>query len=93
METEYINPKYAEPILALANGLSFEKIPFFIRPLWGGLQIMFPWCHGDAVCHKGSYGSNIGNVETMNFPWDGDDVTSLTVEEVYTKIVELYNQR
>lgn len=90
---EYISPKYAEPILTLANSLSIEKIPFFIRPLWGGLQIMFPWCNGDAICNKWSYGSESGNVETMNCPWDDDDVTSLTVEDAYIKIVEWYSHR
>lgn len=41
----------------------------------GGQQIKFNWCDGDVICHKYSYGSNMGLLETMGFKMDDDDVS------------------
>ena len=88
-----IDPKYAQPILTLANALSERGIPCSINIAWEGLQIRFPWNDGDLVCHLGSYGSAVGDVESMGCPWDEDDVTRLTTNEALEKISEWYRER
>jgi hypothetical protein len=88
-----INPKYAQPILTLANALSEHSIPCSINILWDGLQIQFPWNDGDLVCNGGSYGSAVGDVESIACPWDEDDVTRLTIDEAFEKISKWYRER
>lgn len=88
-----INPKYAQPILTLANTLIERGIPCSINIIYDGLQIRFPWNDGDLICHMGSYGNTVGNVESLGCPWDEDDVTRLTVDEALEKITEWYRKR
>ena len=92
MEKMMINPDYAKPILALANLCTSEKIPHIINPIHDGLQIRFPWNNGDFVCHYFSYGHEYGDVESMGCPWDGDDVTRLTVEDAIVNLVSWYRE-
>ena len=92
MEKMMINPDYAKPILALANLCSSEKIPHTITPIHDGLQIRFPWNDGDFVCHFFSYGHEYGDVESMGCPWDGGDVTRLTVEGAIENLVSWYRE-
>ena len=86
-----INPIYATPILNLSALLNSQGIPHSVKPLHDGLQIRFPWCDGDFICSKYSYGSNHGDVESMGFDWDCDDVSQLSVEKAFSLVSELYN--
>lgn len=90
MTTMQIHPKYAVPILTLANALSERCIPFTLNVIWDGLQIQFPWNDGDIVCHSGSYGHDDGNVESMGCLWDEDDVTCLNLDEAIDDIEKWY---
>lgn len=92
MEKMMINPEYAKPILALANLCTMEKIPHSISTIHDGLQIRFPWNNGDLVCHFFSYGHEYGDVESYNCPWDGDDVTRLTIEDAIMNLVSWYRE-
>ena len=95
MEKMMINPDYAKPILALANLCTKEKIPHTINTIHDGLQIRFPWNHGDFVCHFFSYGHEYGDVESMGCPWDNhndDDVSRLTVEDAIMNLVSWYRE-
>ena len=85
-----INPDYAEPILTIANSLSDLGIPYTTNIIWDGLQLRFPWCGGDVVCHSGSYGHSSKEVESYCFPWDKDDVSQLEVEEAIQLIAYYY---
>lgn len=87
-----INPYFANVIFNLANKLSRRNIPYTIKTCWDGLQIQFPWSNGDLVCHGASYGHAVGAVESMGCPWDEDDVTCLTVNEAFEKIVAWYTK-
>ncbi len=88
-----INPKYAKPILKLANALVETKaVPLTIVTLWDGLQLRFPWTKGDVVCHSGSYGHEYGYVESMGFPWDEGDVSCLSVEDMAQAIYEYWKE-
>lgn len=86
-----INPEYAKPILEVANNLSEASIPFTINVLWDGLQIRFPWCDGDIICHSGSFEHERGYVETYCFPWDEGDVSILSTSEVIIEIINYYH--
>ena len=88
-----INPKYATPILTLANALSDEGIPHTINTLHDGLQIRFPWNCGDLVCHNFSYGCEDGLLESYGCPWDGDDVSCRSVDRALTAIADWYQYR
>lgn len=85
-----IDPKYAVPILTLANALSERNIPHTINVIWDGLQIRFPWNDGDIVCHQGSYKSELGKVESMGCPWDDEDVSVLTIDYALDYIIKWY---
>lgn len=88
-----IDPKYAVPILTLANALSEYNIPHSLNVLWDGLQIQFPWSGGDIVCHHGSYKSNLGKVESMGCPWDDEDVSVLSIDDAFNYIIEWYSRK
>lgn len=87
------NPrKYLETTAGLMAHLLVNKVPFTITPLFDGYQFTFPWCAGDVVCHNGSYGANQGHVESMDFPWDEEDVTEATIEEMAINIISYYKE-
>ncbi len=92
MEKMMINPDYAKPILALVNLCTEENVPCTVNPIHDGLQIRFPWNHGDMVCHGFSYGNDCGCVESYNCPWDKGDVSCLSVEEAILNIVSWYKE-
>lgn len=87
-----INPDYAKPILTLANALTEQKIPHTLNVIHDGLQIRFPWCKGDFICHNWSYGHESGWVESLGFPWDYDDVSCSSVEEAIANITSLWQK-
>lgn len=86
-----INPTYATPILNLSALLNGQGIPHSVRPIYDGLQIRFPWCNGDFICHMYSHGCYNGDVESMGFEWDNDDVSRLSVEEAFSLVADLYS--
>lgn len=68
----------------LRDGLTERNIPFTMCDLWGGKQIICDdW---DVICHCGSYGHELGLLETMGLPIndcaEDDVVGSLTAEDI-----------
>lgn len=62
--------------------------------LCGGQQIKFNWCDGDVICHHGSYGGNVGLLETMGFKMDDGDVSgNLTPFEALEIILHEWNNQ
>ena len=62
--------------------------------LCGGQQIKFNWCDGDVICHRGSYGGNVGLLETMGFKMDDGDVSGhLTPFEALEIILHEWNNQ
>ena len=82
--------KYVDAINAVIACLIFASVPFTVNPISEGLQLRFPWHEGDVACHAGTYGSDIGMVESYQFPWDEEDVTMLEPKEMATRIIKLY---
>ena len=59
-----------------------------------GKQIRFNWCDGDVICHRGSYGGNVGLLETMGFKMDRGDVSgNLTPFKALEIILHEWNNR
>lgn len=92
------NPKYCKPILCLADLCSAEGIPFVMRPVFDGLQLVCPnpdvWDF-DVICHMGSYGHEQGLLEIMGAicnTYDDDVEGYLTVEEVFERIKKYYKK-
>jgi hypothetical protein len=88
-----IKREFARPILQIANALSESGIPFSLNTSFDGMQICFPWANADMICHSYSYGSNFGKVESMGFPWDKGDVTSMEVNTAIRLVKILYKLR
>lgn len=85
-----MNPEYTAPITTLALMLNERNIPYTCVQIWDGLQLRFPWCDGDIVCHSGSYGHSEAHVESYCFPWDNGDCTELTVFEAVELLTDFY---
>jgi hypothetical protein len=81
---------YYDSINHIRNIMRALVVPCQMYPCYEGYMIRFPWCRGDIAMHAGTYGSKDGYVETYQFPWDGDDVTVLTVEEAARKVIAYY---
>ena len=59
-----------------------------------GKQIRFNWCDGDVICHFGSYGGNVGLLETMGFKMDCGDVSgNLTPFKALEIILHEWNNK
>lgn len=93
-----LNSKYCEPILRLANLCSAEGIPFVVRPLFNGLQLVCPELETwelDVICHDYSYGHDSGLVEVAGAICENDDDTVegyLDVEEAFERIKKYYKK-
>lgn len=83
---------YVARISRIAKICADHEVPYTTNKLGTGRQIRFPWCMGDVACHTGTYGHNVGMVESYQFPWDDGDVSVLTPEEAGARIVEYYNE-
>lgn len=77
-------------ILLIANELDLFDVPYEIGECWDGWQLTFPWCDGDIACHSGTYGSEVGDVESFMFPWDEGDVTRLHPIKAANQIIAEY---
>lgn len=63
--------------------LELYKIKYECHKLFGGYQWTFPeYPDADIICHKGSYYSDIGYVESFGFHWDNGNVTALPPEQM-----------
>lgn len=87
-----MNPIYAQSVLSIIIRLYGAKVPYIPRALYEGWQLRFPWTEGDVACHKGTYGSAHGKVETYEFPWDDGGVTMLDPNECAEKIIAYYRE-
>lgn len=61
--------------------------------LCGGQQIRFNWCDGDVICHHGSYGGNVGLLETMGFKMDDDVSGNLSPFKALEIILHEWNNK
>lgn len=84
----------------LANMLGGANIPYEIRELWGGLQIVYP--NGDnftcsAVQHDFSYGGKNGYIEIMGLLTEEEEENDsvkgwLTAEDVFERISKHFSE-
>lgn len=81
---------FVESAMMFSGLLIGLKVPFSIDCLHDGFQWRFPWCDGDVIIHSGSYGHYIGYLESMNFPWDEDDVSVESINDMAEKIYHYY---
>ena len=84
--------RYYERIQNLVLALSKNEVPCHVEPLYDGFKVTFPWCSGDVIAHSGMLGDvDYGyTVESFGFPWDGYDVTVLSVREAVDLITNFY---
>lgn len=82
--------EYLSTMTNISITLSNLGIEHDLHPLHNGYQITFPWCSGDIAMHPGTYCSEDGYVESYQCPWDGDDVSVLTPDEMLWKVVKEY---
>lgn len=83
---------YETAINTIITTLVDNRVPFTVNILYDGLQLRFPWHEGDVACHSGTYDSNLGYVESFEFPWDNGDVTELEPEKMALRIVNYYEE-
>ena len=89
-EEKAIKLEYIIPITTIAQELENYNIPYVCVQLWDGLQLRFPWCDGDIICHSGSFGHEYGNVESYCFYWDNNDCTELEPKKAIDLLIHLY---
>ena len=74
-------------LYVVADYLTVAHIPFTLNPCWDGLCMTFPWYEGpDVACHSGT----ANQLETYRFPWDKDDVTIISFDELRRRLYHLY---
>lgn len=81
----------------LINMLTKARVPYEINGIFGTPQVCYPNqenCICDAICHKYSYGFELGLLEIMGLVDEekvGDDVEGyLKAEEVFNRIFYHY---
>lgn len=77
-------------ILSIAVYLTVCGVPYEIKRLHDGYQLIFDWTRGDVACHSGTYMSSKGFVESYQFPWDEGDVTVMSPDEAARAIEKYY---
>ena len=78
---------YANDRRRLNRKLKKAGIEYSWVHLYNGYQWTFPnYPNGDAAIHSGTYSNRRGYFETYCMPWDEDDVTVLTADELVTKL-------
>jgi hypothetical protein len=83
--------RYNEIISTMSDRLDQYHIPHTVNDCFSqGAQIRFPWCDGDIAINDGTYGHELGDVESYKFPWDDGDVSQLEPEDAVERIVQLY---
>ena len=88
-ESFEINLDYMNALVDLVSkcrekGISIREF----GTLNNGLFVKFEGFRGDAVIHDFSYGHEAGKWETYKMPWDEDDVSVLTTEELVELLYE-----
>lgn len=64
-------------------GVEIDKVIFYMH----GFTVTFKgYPNADAVLHDGSYGRDVGEWETIGFPWDYDDVSVHTSAQLANMI-------
>lgn len=81
-KTRFGKASYANDRRRLNRKLKKAGYQFICKPLYDGYQWTFSEFSGDIVIHWGSYGSRYGHFESMGMPWDGDDCTECTANEI-----------
>lgn len=86
---------YELAIRKFCNYLDKLDIPYEEpKKLWNGFIVHFPWCNGNTFCHGSSYGGVVGQLTTMGFSADGDDVSGkLACLEAVEIVLQDWNRR
>ena len=83
----YGKKSYANDRRKLNRKLKKANIEYRWEKLYDGYKWYFSkYPNGDAIIHSGSYYNKSGCFETMGMPWDEDDVTVLTANELVNKL-------
>ena len=64
--------------LCKEKDIKVTKVVFYMN----GFKVVFEDWGGDAILHDGSYENTKYKWETIGFPWDGEDVSTHTAEEL-----------
>lgn len=56
--------------------------------LYYGFQVFFQGFEGDAILHDGSLGRDLCMLETCGMPWDNNDVSIHTTDELISLLKE-----
>lgn len=91
------NDSMAEPIEKVAKKLDELKIEYIKKNIFDGMQLVFPWCEADVVCHSGSYGGKAklmevyGNALLTDEELEEDAVKGyLTVDDVVERVTKAW---
>lgn len=70
--------------LDFVEELMERGVYFAMNPLYDGYQWRFGGNleNGDVAIHHGTYGNQNRKVESYGMPWDNDDVSALSPEEM-----------
>ena len=69
------------------NNIELTKVKYYQN----GFHIEFKDISGDAIIHDNSYANDWGYLETYQMPWDGDDVSTHSPEELVKLLTCLKN--
>lgn len=91
---EAINPKYLQIAADFLSECFRLAVPTpVITPMMDGFRFSFRDEDGeeigDGIIHRGSYRHNT-QIETLGMPWDGDDVSTHSPQELAILLHEFY---
>ena len=66
--------------------LMIEGISFKVEPLYDGYKWTFSDLPGDIAIHSGTYYSDEDYLESYGMPWDNDDVSICTPNEMVRRL-------
>lgn len=83
----------AKELAKLLHGCSVYNIDIIaVKFLQRGFGVVFN-DHADAILHDNSYGRHKLSWETIGFPWDYDDVSVHTTEELIELLRDFKNEK
>ena len=88
-----LNSKYEKYIVLFCHLLKEKDIAYMLTPLRDGAQWTFPsypsLAEGDVIICSGSGRGSDGYIESLGMPWDNDNVSVLTPEQMCDHIFEI----
>ena len=86
-----LNPDFVSVAAELIAELKSFDVPFTTNVAYDGIQFRFPWHDGDVIIHSGSYSCKSDMMESYQFPWDRDDVSTWKPMEIAALLKCLYD--